>query len=343
MSKLAEALKKINSKSSVVGGYHEVPHESGAISTGMIGLDRYFRDGGIPRGRWSMAYGDANAGKSTMVLGMIAQLHADWDAGRVERGRVLFVNTENAFDDEYARAIGVQVDDPDKFLVTAPDDGMNTIDIIEQLVSTGEIDLVVLDSLTFMVPRAMLELEADKTKQPATFARQNSLFVRRLTGKLARTNTAIMVVNHLVGTMEKDYHGNVIKNPGGGDMIQNACSVKLKLTKKARPLGPDGKPVSSADMNESVASATTVRIEKNKRGRQYVDIDLRLDFQTGFDRIFDTFETATEAGIIVANGARYSYADTKWHGQQNVLDGLKGNPELFEQIRVATRAHYGLT
>ncbi len=343
MSKLAEALKKINSKSSVVGGYHEVPHESGAISTGLIAIDRNFRDGGLPRGRWTQVYGEENAGKSTLLLGMIAKLHEDWDSGKVPRGRVLFMNCENAFDEDYARDLGVHVDDPDKFLISAPDDGMDAIDVMEQMVGTGEIDMVVLDSLTFMVPRAMLEQEVDKTKQPATFARQNSLFVRRMTGRLARTNTAMVVINHLVGTMQQDFHGNVIKNPGGGDMIQRASSVKLRLSKKGRPLGADGKPVSSADINESVASATTVRIEKNKRGRQYLDVDLRLEFENGFDRIFDTFETATEAGIIVANGARYSYADTKWHGQQNVLDGLKGNPELFEQVRAATRAHYGLT
>jgi recombination protein RecA len=342
MPTLAEAMKKINAKAPVVGGFADVDAPSGAISTGFIGIDRYLRDGGIPRGRWSSVYAPSNSGKSTLALGIIAQMHDDWDAGKIKRGRVLFVNTENTFDEEYARAIGVQVDDPDKFLITAPDDGMVCIDIMEQLVSTGEIDLVVLDSVTFMVPRAMLENEVDKTKQPATFARQNALFVRRLTGKLAKTNTAMLVVNHAVGTMKQDFYGNPINIAGGGEMLRNAMSLILKLNKKDRPIGEDGKGVANKDMNDAVASETTVFIEKNKRGRQFLNIDLRLDFQTGFDKVYDTFVTATEAEVITMAGARYSYGDHKWHGQNNVLEALRDNPELFNEIRLATRAHYGI-
>lgn len=155
MSKLQDVMAQLNKKhkGALVGSVAEVPRESGGISFGLTGLDRMFKTRGVPRGRITQIVAEQNAGKSTLAMGAISALHTAVDAGREKRGMVLFIDTERTFDEDYARQLGVQVDDPAKFLLMRPDDGIEAIDAIEKLIDTGELDLVVLDSITFLIPR----------------------------------------------------------------------------------------------------------------------------------------------------------------------------------------------
>jgi|GEM_PF-1787138 len=344
MSKLLEAIAKLNEeKGGAVGSVLDIPRGHGNIPTGLIELDRHIR-GGVPRGKLTQIYGENNCGKSTLVMGIAREAQA-------QGLNVAYIDPERTFDPEYARAIGIDIDTPGRFVAAAPDDGIDAIDIMEALVDTGEIGLLVLDSVTFMVPRAMLEMDPQKNL-PAVQARQNSMMVRRLIGRIANTNTAFVVINHLAGTMQTSQKtGQAIKKPGGGDMLQNASSLKLLLRKKEWPIGPDGKPVTN--LNLSTHSETTIRVEKNKIGRQYLDIDARLEFGHGFDRVYDavsalgslTDELGKEAVSklpIYASGSWY-YADgRKWNGKEKFIADLHREPELFDAVVRSVRAGFGL-
>ena len=336
MSKsLTEAMERMRKKGINVGGAYR---ENGAISTGLTGVDRYCEGFGIPRGQITVVISQQNMGKSTFALGVAAQLHADVDAGRAARGRVLFIETEKTYRPNYARSLGVDVDNPDRFIYADPDDGMEAIELIETFVDTGEIDLVILDSITFMVPRAMLEMDPDKNL-PAVQARQNSQLVLRLVGRLNRTGTAMLIVNHNNTSFGKtDFHGNPILDDRGGDMLKNATSLKLWLKKANKPLGLDGKPVT--DLNDSAAVAVTIRIDKNKTGRQQVQIPARMVFGSGFDAVFDLFQVALDLGIYTKSGA-WVYLGTRekndgrWNGEQKAVDDLREDADLYRKVREA--------
>lgn len=335
MSKtLAKAMDELHKKGISVAGLYR---ENGTISTGLTGVDRFFEGFGLPRGQITVVISQQNMGKSTFALGVAAQLHADVDQGKAKRGRILFIDTEKTYRPNYARKLGVDVDNPDRFIYADPDDGMEAIELIETLVDTGEIDLVILDSITFMVPRAMLEADVSKSL-PAVQARQNSALVLRLVGRLHRTGTAMLIINHNNTSFGKtDFHGNPILDDRGGDMLKNATSVKLWLKKANKPLGLDGKPVT--DLNNSAAAAVTIRIDKNKTGRQQVQIPARMIFGEGFDAIYDLYQVALELGIYTKSGAWvYLLGDKdknegRWNGEQKAVDELAEDAALYERVR----------
>ncbi len=339
MSKLASVLAELKKDKVAIGGLTEVPRESGGISWGLVGLDRMFKTRGVPRGRITQLVAESNAGKSTMALGVIAALHADVDAGRTPRGTVVFIDTERTFEEDYARVIGIDVDNPDRFILMRPDDGVDAIDAMERLINTGEIDLVVLDSVTFMIPRAMLEADVGK-QLPAVQSRQNSMMVQRLVGPLAKHNVALLVVNHLGGTMRADHYGNPILEPRGGAMLLNATSAMLWLKKTARPVGTDGKP--TKDMNDSVAVAVTIRIHKNKLGRQNYELPARMVFGSGFDSVYDLFNTAVTLGVFEQRGAGVYWGTEKWNGENATVSALAEDGELFRWVREAGLAADGV-
>lgn len=335
--KLKAAFEKLSKKGITLGTYIR----NGAISTGLAGVDRFFEGSGIPRGQITVVLAEQNMGKSTFALGVAAALHADVVAGREKRGRVLFIDTEKTFRESYARSIGVHVDDPEMWLYADPDDGMDAIEMMEALVDSGEIDLIILDSITFMVPRALLEADPDKNL-PAVQARQNSHLVLRLVGRLSRHQTALLIINHNATEFGKtDFHGNAILKDRGGDMLKNATSVKFWLKKAGKPLGVDGKPV--ADLNDSAAAAVNIRIDKNKTGRQQVQIPARMVYGAGFDRIYDLFQIALQLGIY-SKGGSWVYLlgnkdanEGRWQGEQAAIDELSEDAGLFERVRALVR------
>lgn len=341
MSKLSEVLKAARGKGVNIGGYDEMTHEHGGISTGLVGIDRHLETGGFPRGRISQVLGEQNSGKSNLLLGTMATLHSDWDAGRVERGRVFFINAERGFSAEYAQKLGVQLRDPNKTIHFSPDDGIEALDYIEQVIDTGEIDLVVLDSITGMIPRGLLAMDPDKNL-PAVQARQNGMLAQRLIGRLARTNTAFVYVNHMAGGFQQDRFGNTIKKARGGDMLQNFTSFTLRTKKTARPVGEDGKPVVEA--NDSVATMVNIIVDKNKVGRQFQEIPARLEFFSGFDQVYDVVQEALTLGILNKASGSWVYLGTKeshshkWISENAARQGVAEDAELFQQLRRAVLA-----
>ena len=341
MSNLASVLALLQKDGLQIGGLADVPREHGGVSWGLAGLDQHFKTRGVPRGRITQIVGEQNCGKTNLALSVIASLHTDVDAGRVPRGTVLFVDTERTFEEEYMRTMGVAVDDPARFILMRPDDGIEAIDAMEKLIDTGEIDLVVLDSITFLIPRQMLEADVGKIL-PAIQARQNSMLVQRLVGKIARNNVAFVIVNHLGSLMKQDAYGNAILEPRGGAMLQNSTSVMVWLKKTARPVGDDGKPVTNADMNESVASLVTIVVHKNKLGAQHRNVPAQLVFGSGFDPVFDLFAVAIDRGVLAQKGAWVQYGPDgskgKWNGKARCLDALAEDIELFQQLRAEVLA-----
>ncbi|TDE87356.1 AAA family ATPase [Deinococcus sp. S9] len=337
MSKLQDVMAELNKKNkeTFVGSITEVPRESGGISFGLTGLDRMFKTRGVPRGRITQLVAEANAGKSTLAMGVIASLHTAVDAGREKRGMVLFIDTERTFEEDYARNIGVQVDDASKFLLMRPDDGIAAIDAIEKLIDTGELDLVVLDSITFLIPRAYLEMEADKNL-PAAQSRQNSMLVQRLIGRLAKTNTAMLIVNHLGSGFKVDSYGNPILDPRGGRMLANATSALVWLKKSKRPVDEKGNP--TKDLNDGVAADVTITIKKNKLGRQDYEIPARMVFGQGFDPVYDLLQTAIDTGVVQKKGAWTYFGEQKWNGENALLQALSEDVDLYQKLREAVLA-----
>lgn len=318
MTKLREALAGLNKgrKTSAVGDYREIPVGHGTIPTGLITLDRYIK-GGLPRGRFSHLYGHKSAGKSTLAL-LTAR-----NAQAIEPDKaVLYIDTENAIDFEYAAALGVDLS-PDRFLYSAPDDGEDAMLIATKLVATGDVSLLILDSVTGMISEGRLENEPGKG-MPAVTARLMSEFCQRLVRVQSKTNTATLILNHLTGTMKSDFHGNAIETPRGGRAVPNWASVELLIKRANKPLEDGG---------EAVASETTIALEKNKIGLPYRKTTLPMVFGHGFDPFADAGEAAIDAGLVTVAGAFYTAGRMKFQGRAKFFDYLGRHPELIQNIR----------
>jgi len=289
-----------------------------------------------------MVVAQNNAGKSNLVMQVAATLATNVDKGLEKRGMTIYCDSENTYDPVYAEILGMNTD-PSRLLVMKPTDGIEWLDAIEQLIKTGEVDLVILDSLTFLTPKAMLEADPGKNL-PAVQARQNSMLVLRLTGLIARYNVAMVVVNHLTGTMKQDFHGNAILEIRGGDMVKNAMSLILWMHKAPSPVDEKGKPVKKADMNGAVGADITIDIYKNKLGRQNYRVPARFIFGSGFDVVYDLVQTAFATGVVEKKGAWCMFGDHKWNGENKMIEALYEDAELREQIRaVILRDHAEVT
>ncbi|MEW6421946.1 MAG: recombinase RecA [Deinococcota bacterium] len=283
-----------------------------AVSTGSLSLDLALGVGGIPRGRITEIYGPESGGKTTLALSVIAQAQR---AG----GTCAFIDAEHALDPVYARALGVNTDE---LLVSQPDNGEQALEIMELLVRSGAIDVVVVDSVAALTPRAEIEGEMGDSL-PGLQARLMSQALRKLTAILSKTGTAAIFINQVrekIGVM----YGNP-ETTTGGRALKFYASVRLDVRKIGQPIKVG---------NDAVANTVKVKTVKNKVAAPFKEVELALVYGKGFDQLSDLVTLASDLEIIKKAGSFYSYGDERiGQGKEKAIAYIAERPELEQEIR----------
>lgn len=287
------------------------------VPTGSLSLDVALGVGGVPKGRITEIYGPESGGKTTLALAIVAQSQK---AG----GTCAFIDAEHALDPVYARALGV---DTDELLVSQPDNGEQALEIMELLVRSGAVDVIVVDSVAALTPKA--EIEGDMgAMQPGLQARLMSQALRKLTGILSKTGTAAIFINQVrekIGVM----YGNP-ETTTGGRALKFYASVRLDVRRI-------GQPVKNGD--EAVANTVKIKTVKNKVAPPFKEVELTLIYGKGFDQLTDLVTLATEMDIIKKAGSFYSYGtDRIGQGKEKAIGYIAERPELEEEIRARVMA-----
>jgi recombination protein RecA len=286
-----------------------------AIPTGSLSLDIALGVGGIPRGRITEIYGPESSGKTTLAQHIVAE------AQRLG-GTCAFVDMEHALDPVYASRCGVDVEN---LLISQPDMGEQALEITETLVRSGAVDVIVVDSVAALVPRA--EIEGDMGDSPMGMqARLMSQALRKLSGAIKQTNTAVVFTNQL-----RQKIGVMFGNPEtttGGMALKFYASVRLDVRRiQSIKLG-----------SEIIGSRTRVRVVKNKVAAPFRKAEFDIMYNEGISKVGDLLDLGVELDIIDKRGSYYSYGDVRLgQGRENSKDYLRENPDLAEEIELAVR------
>lgn len=291
-----------------MGDSSRVPVE--AISTGSLTLDVALGIGGLPRGRIVEIYGPESSGKTTLTLQVIAECQK-------KGGVAAFVDAEHALDPIYAQKLGVNVDD---LLVSQPDTGEQALEIVDMLVRSSAVDIVVVDSVAALTPKA--EIEGDMGDQHMGLqARLMSQALRKLAGNIKRSNTLVIFINQIRMKI-----GVVFGNPEtttGGNALKFYASVRLDIRRTG----------SIKKGEEVVGSETRVKVVKNKVAPPFRQAEFEIFYGTGISREGEIIELGTQAGLIDKSGAWYSYNKERiGQGKDNVRQYLKEHPEMAKAI-----------
>ena len=282
-----------------------------AISTGSLTLDLALGVGGVPRGRVVEIFGPESSGKTTLALHMIAEAQR---AG----GKAAFIDAEHAMDSSYARKIGVNIDE---LLVSQPDNGEQALEITELLIRSGALDIVVIDSVAALTPRAELEGEMGDS-HVGLQARLMSQALRKLAGTISKTQTCAVFINQLrekVGVM----FGNPEVTPGGR-ALKFYASVRLDI-RRIETL---------KEGTEAVGNRVRVRVVKNKVAPPFKEAEFDIMYGQGISVEGDILDLAVAHKLIQKSGAWFSYGDQRLgQGRENVRQFLRDNPELVQQLR----------
>lgn len=284
------------------------------IPSGSLALDEALGVGGYPRGRIVEVYGPESSGKTTLTLHAVAE---------VQRlgGVAAFIDAEHAFDLRYAQGIGI---DPKRLLVSQPDSGEQALDIAEMLTRSGAIDLVIVDSVAALVPKA--EIEGDMGEPHMGLqARLMSQALRKLTGVTGKTNTTIIFINQL-----RQKIGVVFGNPEttpGGNALKYYASVRLDV----RRIGK----ISAGET--AIGNRTRVKVVKNKVAPPFAEAEFDIRWGTGIDAGADLVEMALAAGVLEKSGVHVTFAGKSLgQGRDRARDTLLSSPDLMEAVRAAT-------
>ncbi len=294
--------------------------EAEAISTGSIGLDIALGIGGLPRGRIIEIYGPESSGKTTLALHAIASAQK---AG----GTCAFVDAEHALDPGYARKLGVDIDE---LLISQPDAGEQALEIADTLVRSGAIDVLVIDSVAALVPRAELEGEMGDS-HVGLHARLMSQALRKLTGSISKSRCMVVFINQIrmkIGVM----FGNP-ETTTGGNALKFYASVRLDI----RRIG------AIKEKDEVVGNQTRVKVVKNKMAPPFRVVDFDIMYGEGISKTGELIDLGVQAGIVEKSGAWFSYDGQRiGQGRENAKGFLKANPEIADKIEAAIRANAGL-
>ena len=286
-----------------------------AIPTGSVALDRALGIGGLPRGRIVEIYGPEASGKTTLAL------HAVAEAQKLG-GEAAYVDVEHALDPVYAKALGVDVDD---LLISQPDTAEQALEIAEALIRSGAVDILVIDSVAALVPRAEIEGEMGDNQVGAQ-ARLISKAMRKLTGVVSKSNCLLIFINQLRMKI-----GVVYGNPEvttGGNALKYYASVRLDV-RRTETLKAGGSPI---------GSHTRVRVVKNKVAPPFKEAEFDIMYGEGISHLSEVLDLAVEAGIIQKSGAWFSYKEERiGQGRDNAKEYLKNNPAAAEEIEAAVR------
>ncbi|QQK07621.1 recombinase RecA [Miniphocaeibacter halophilus] len=291
-----------------------------SISTGAINLDIALGIGGIPRGRVVEIYGPESSGKTTLALHVIAEAQKDG-------GIAAFIDAEHALDAQYATNLGVDIDE---LIVSQPDTGEQALEITESLVRSSALDIVVIDSVAALVPRA--EIEGDMGDSHVGLqARLMSQALRKLTGVIAKSNTTVVFINQL-----REKVGIMFGNPEtttGGRALKFYSSVRLEV-RRAEAI---------KDGDSIVGNRTRVKVVKNKVAPPFKQVEFDIMYGTGISKVGALLDMAAEAGIINKAGAWYSYNEERLgQGREKAKDFLENHPEILDEVSKKTYAHYNI-
>jgi recombination protein RecA len=290
------------------------------ISTGSLGLDIALGIGGLPRGRVVEIYGPESSGKTTLALHAIAEAQK---AG----GICAFIDAEHALDPVYARKLGVVVDD---LLISQPDAGEQALEIADTLVRSGAIDILIIDSVAALVPRAELEGEMGDS-QPGLQARLMSQALRKLTASISRSNTMVIFINQIrmkIGVM----YGSP-ETTTGGNALKFYASVRLDI----RRIGV------LKERDEVVGNQTRVKVVKNKLAPPFKQVEFDIMYGEGISKAGEILDLGVKAGVVEKSGAWFSYDSQRvGQGRENAKTFLKQNPDIAAKIEAAVRQNAGL-
>ena len=291
------------------------------ISTGSIALDRALGIGGLPRGRVIEIFGPESSGKTTLAL------HAVAEAQR-QGGIAAFVDAEHALDTGYAKKLGLNCDD---LLVSQPDTGEQALEITDMLVRSGAIDILVIDSVAALVPRAEIEGEMGDSHMGLQ-ARLMSQALRKLTGIIGKTMTSVIFINQIRMKI-----GIVFGNPEtttGGNALKFYSSVRLDIRRTS----------TIKDGQEMTGNRTRVRVVKNKMAPPFKEAEFDIMYGEGISRTGDLLDMGVEAGIIEKSGSWYSYSGERiGQGRENAKRFLSDNADTCDKLFVSVREAMGLS
>jgi len=290
------------------------------VSTGSLGLDIALGIGGLPRGRVVEIYGPESSGKTTLALHCLAE-------AQKKGGICAFIDAEHALDPIYARKLGVNVDD---LLISQPDAGEQALEIADTLVRSGAVDVLVIDSVAALVPRAELEGEMGDS-QPGLQARLMSQALRKLTASINRSNTMVIFINQIrmkIGVM----YGSP-ETTTGGHALKFYASVRLDI----RRIG------AIKERDEVVGNQTRVKVVKNKLAPPFKQVEFDIMYGEGVSKSGELVDLGVKAGVVEKSGAWFSYDSQRiGQGRENAKAFLKANPDIAAKIETAIRQNAGL-
>ena len=289
--------------------------EIDTISTGSLGLDIALGVGGLPRGRVVEIYGPESSGKTTLALHAIAEAQRGG-------GTAAFVDAEHALDPSYAKKLGVDVDE---LIVSQPDTGEQALEIVDTLVRSNAVDVLVIDSVAALVPRAEIEGEMGDS-HVGLQARLMSQALRKLTGSISRSRCLVIFINQVrmkIGVM----YGNP-ETTTGGNALKFYASVRLDIRRTGQ----------IKDRDDIVGNATRVKVVKNKVAPPFKQVEFDIMYGQGISKIGEILDLGVKAGLVEKSGSWFSYDSVRiGQGRENAKEYLKDNPEVCDRLEAAIR------
>ena len=301
-------------------GQREKTVDADAVSTGSLGLDIALGIGGLPRGRVVEIYGPESSGKTTLALHVVAEIQK-------KGGTAAYIDAEHAMDPGYAKKLGVDIDE---MLISQPDTGEQALEIADTLVRSGGIDIVVIDSVAALTPKA--ELEGEMGDQlPGLQARLMSQALRKLTGSISKSNTIVIFINQIrmkIGVM----FGNP-ETTSGGNALKFYASVRLDI----RRIG------AIKDRDEVVGNQTRVKVVKNKVAPPFRQVEFDIMYGRGISKTGELLDLGVKANLVEKSGAWFSYDGERiGQGRENAKAYFEANPTVADKLEAAIRANSGL-
>jgi recombination protein RecA len=313
-----DKLDKTYGKGSVMKLGDIVTEEVDAISSGSLGLDLALGVGGYPRGRVIEIYGPESSGKTTLTLHAIAE-------AQKMGGIAAFIDAEHAFDKFYAENLGVDIDN---LIISQPDHGEQALEITENLIRSGAIDIVVIDSVAALTPKSEIEGEMGDSKM-GLHARLMSQALRKLTGTISKTNCTVIFINQL-----REKIGVMFGNPEtttGGNALKFYASVRLDIRRRTQ----------IKDGDKVIGNSTKVKIVKNKVAPPFQIAEFDIMYGQGISKVGEILDIGVELGIVKKSGSWFSYGETKLGQGRDAVKGLiKDNPELAEELEGKIKKSY---